>query len=69
MNSETAVSILASIAQHARLEIFRLLVQAGQKGLAAGVIGETLHIPASTLSFHLKELNHAGLLNVRQEGR
>lgn len=69
MNNQDAVSILASIAQSARLEIFRLLVQAGQDGLAAGVIAEKLAIPASTLSFHLKELSYAKLVIPKQTGR
>ena len=69
MDIKSAVLQLSSIAQEARLEIFRLLVQAGQEGLPAGNIGETLKIPASTLSFHLKELSHAGLINSRQVSR
>jgi DNA-binding transcriptional ArsR family regulator len=69
METQTAVTLLSSIAQEARLEIFRLLVQVGQQGLAAGSIGEKLGIPASTLSFHLKELSHSGLVNARQESR
>jgi len=69
MENTTAVLLLASIAQEARLSIFRLLVQAGSTGLAAGVIGEKLSIPNSTLSFHLKELNHSGLIGSRQESR
>jgi DNA-binding transcriptional ArsR family regulator len=69
MDTKEAVIRLASIAQEARLEIFRLLVQTGADGLAAGVIGETLNIPNSTLSFHLKELSHAGLIRSRQESR
>jgi ArsR family transcriptional regulator, arsenate/arsenite/antimonite-responsive transcriptional repressor len=69
MNIQTAVIQLSSIAQTARLEIFRLLVQAGQDGLPAGNISEHLKIPASTLSFHLKELSHAGLINARQVSR
>ena len=69
MNIKSAVLQLSSIAQEARLEIFRLLVQAGQDGLPAGSIGESLQIPASTLSFHLKELSHAGLINSRQISR
>lgn len=69
MDTKTAVTQLSAIAQEARLEIFRLLVQAGNEGLPAGSIGEKLQIPASTLSFHLKELNHAGLINSRQESR
>lgn len=69
MNTKSAVTILASIAQEARLDIFRALVQAGANGISAGVIGERLGIPKSTLSFHLKELNHAGLVTARQESR
>lgn len=69
MNNQDAVFILASIAQSARLEVFRLLVQAGPDGLAAGVIAERLAIPASTLSFHLKELSYAKLVIPKQNGR
>jgi DNA-binding transcriptional ArsR family regulator len=69
MDTKEAVKRLSSIAQEARLEIFRLLVQAGADGLAAGVIGEKLDIPNSTLSFHLKELSYAGLISPRQESR
>lgn len=69
MNIKSAVLQLSSIAQEARLEIFRLLVQADSNGLPAGNIGEALKIPASTLSFHLKELSHAGLISSRQESR
>lgn len=69
MNTKSAVLLLSSIAQEARLEIFRLLVQAGPEGLAAGAIGEKLQIPASTLSFHLKELSFAGLVQARQVSR
>jgi len=69
MKTKLIVSQLASIAQEARLEIFRLLVQAGSEGLAAGSIGESLAIPPSTLSFHLKELSNAGLINSKQVSR
>ncbi|OYY48639.1 MAG: transcriptional regulator [Methylotenera sp. 17-45-7] len=69
MDIKSAVLQLSSIAQEARLEIFRLLVQAGPDGLPAGNIGEALQIPGSTLSFHLKELSHAGLINSRQVSR
>lgn len=69
MDIKSAVLQLSSIAQEARLQIFRLLVQAGAEGLPAGNIGESLQIPASTLSFHLKELSHAGLVNSRQVSR
>lgn len=69
MNTNEAVTKLSSLANEARLRVFRLLVQAGQDGLPAGSIGESLTIPASTLSFHLKELSHAGLINAKQESR
>jgi ArsR family transcriptional regulator, arsenate/arsenite/antimonite-responsive transcriptional repressor len=69
MNTKSAVLLLSSIAQEARLDIFRLLVQAGSEGLAAGVIGEKLQIPPSTLSFHLKELSISGLIKSRQVSR
>ena len=69
MESEDAVGALSALAQETRLSIFRLLVQAGPGGVAAGRIGETLDVPPATLSFHLKELAHAGLASSRQEGR
>jgi ArsR family transcriptional regulator, arsenate/arsenite/antimonite-responsive transcriptional repressor len=69
MDIKSAVTQLSSIAQEARLEIFRLLVQAGIEGLPAGSIGEKLKIPPSTLSFHLKELSNAGLIDSRQVSR
>lgn len=69
MDNKSAVNLLSSIAQEARLDIFRLLVQAGKDGLPAGVVAEKLSIPASTLSFHLKELSHAGLVHSKQVSR
>lgn len=69
MNTKSAVTLLSSIAQEARLEIFRLLVQTGTQGLAAGAIAEKLAIPTSTLSFHLKELTHAGMVLPNPQGR
>lgn len=69
METKSAVILLSSIAQETRLDIFRLLVQAGSDGLAAGVIGEKLQIPPSTLSFHLKELSISGLVKSRQMSR
>lgn len=69
MESKLAVDRLAALAQGTRLAVFRLLVQAGPKGLCAGDIGSQLRLAAPTLSFHLKELSHAGLVNSRQEGR
>jgi len=69
MDTDTAVTVLAALAQDTRLSIFRLLVEAGPDGVPAGRIGETLAVPPATLSFHLKELAHAGLVAPRQEGR
>ncbi|MGQ0502839.1 MAG: ArsR/SmtB family transcription factor [Panacagrimonas sp.] len=69
MDSKSAVSRLASLAQESRLAVFRLLVRQGPEGLAAGEIAARLGIPPATLSFHLKELSNAGLLAPRQEGR
>jgi ArsR family transcriptional regulator, arsenate/arsenite/antimonite-responsive transcriptional repressor len=69
MKIKTAVGALAALAQESRLAIFRLLVQAGKEGMAAGALGEKLGIPPATLSFHLKGLLHAGLAKARTEGR
>lgn len=69
MENKTAVTALAALAQDSRLAIFRLLVQAGPAGLAAGRISEALGIAPSSLSFHLKELSHANLIVARQESR
>src|SRR5215475_4560458 len=69
MEIKAAVTSLAALAQETRLAIFRLLVQAGPEGVPAGIIGETLEVPAATLSFHLKELSHARMVSSRQEGR
>lgn len=69
MDNPDAVAALAALAQESRLAAFRLLVQAGPAGLAASKIAQALQMPASSLSFHLKELTHAGLVAPRQEGR
>lgn len=69
MDNTDAVAALAALAQESRLAAFRLLVQAGPAGLAASKIAQALQMPASSLSFHLKELTHAGLVAPRQEGR
>jgi len=69
MKNAQAVTALAALAQETRLSIYRLLVQAGPQGVPAGRIGDTLQVPAATLSFHLKELSHAGMVASRQEGR
>jgi len=69
METKQAVQALSALAQESRLAIFRLLVQAGPAGLAAGAIGEKLSLPPATLSFHLAGLTRAGLARSRQEGR
>ena len=68
MNSEKAVVALAALAQPSRLAIFRLLVVAGSDGMSVGKIGEELSLAGATLSFHMKELTHAGLIQGTQEG-
>ena len=67
MEIKTVVLALGALAQETRLTIFRLLVEAGPEGLAAGRIGETLKVPGATLSFHLKELARTGLVSSKQE--
>ena len=69
METKQAIPALSALAQESRLAIFRLLVQAGPAGLAAGTIGEKLELPPATLSFHLAGLARAGLAQSRQEGR
>lgn len=69
MDSNQAVRSLAALAQETRLQVFRALVQAGPAGLAAGKLAEMAQVSPSALSFHLKELAHAGLVDARHEGR
>ena len=69
MESKEIIQVLSALAQESRLAVYRLLVQAGPEGLSAGRIAELAHIPPSSLSFHLKELSHAGLVSSRQESR
>jgi len=69
METKHAIQALSALAQESRLQIFRLLVQAGPAGLAAGAIGEKLELPPATLSFHLAGLTRAGLAQSRQDGR
>ena len=66
MSSASTIAKLAALAQETRLALFRLLVEAGPQGLAAGAIAERLDVAAPTLSFHLKELTHAGLIRPTQ---
>ena len=69
MNEKSAVASLAALAQGMRLRIFRALVGAGPQGMTPGALAATLDVPASTLSFHLKELMHAGLVSQQRDGR
>jgi len=69
METKDAVAALAALAQDSRLDVFRLLVQTGPDGIAAGRIAERLAISPATLSFHLAQLRHAGLINMRRDGR
>jgi len=69
MENKDATTLLAALAQETRLAVYRLLVAAGPDGLQTGKIGETLGLAPATLSFHLKELSHAGLISDRRESR
>lgn len=69
MESTAAMRALSALAQETRLAIYRMLVESGSAGLAAGKIAEALKLPPATLSFHLRELSHAGLVRARQQSR
>ena len=69
MEQKDAVSLLGALAQETRLTVVRHLVKAGPGGLCAGQLAEELEVQPATLSFHLKELEHAGLVHSRREGR
>ncbi len=69
MEENDVIKALAALAQPMRLKVFRALVIAGQTGMTPGAIVELLGVPAATLSFHLKELNNAGLVTQEREGR
>lgn len=69
MKSGQAVEALSALAQEHRLQLFRLLVQAGADGMAAGELARAIDIPNSSLSFHLAHLNRAGLIEQRRAGR
>jgi ArsR family transcriptional regulator len=69
MKAKDAVRALAALAQDTRLSVYRLLVQHGPSGMAAGEIAASLDVSPATLSFHLKELGNAGLVTSRQDGR
>ena len=69
MEEQTVVKSLAALAQPVRLRVFRALVVAGPQGLTPGALTEQLEVPATSLSFHLKELMHAGLVSQERDGR
>lgn len=69
MKTHDVVGTLSALAQDSRLEIYRLLVRRGPEGFNPGELSQRLDIPAPTLSFHLKALQHAGLVHSRREGR
>jgi len=69
MKTSDVTVALSALAHEKRLEIFRLLVKRGPEGFPAGVIADKLGLPAPTLSFHVKELDRAGLVSARQDGR
>jgi DNA-binding transcriptional ArsR family regulator len=69
MKNADAVSALAALAQENRLDVFRLLVQAGPEGMAAGAVAAALKLAPNTLTFHFDRLRDAGLVTVRREGR
>src|SRR5215475_6467863 len=69
MKTSHAVAALAALAQENRLAIFRLLVEAGPEGMAAGQVAEKLGLAPNTLTFHFDRLRFAGLVTVRRDGR
>jgi ArsR family transcriptional regulator, arsenate/arsenite/antimonite-responsive transcriptional repressor len=69
MEKTDAVAALAALAQDNRLDVFRLLVQAGPEGMPAGAVAQALDLAPNTLTFHFDRLRAAGLVSVRREGR
>src|ERR1700751_1182700 len=69
MEKMDAVAALSALAQDNRLDVFRLLVQAGPQGMPAGAVATALDLPPNTLTFHFDRLRMAGLVTVRREGR
>jgi DNA-binding transcriptional ArsR family regulator len=69
MEKSNAVAALAALAQDNRLDVFKLLVEAGPEGMAAGEIADALNLAPNTLTFHFDRLRMAGLVTVRREGR
>jgi ArsR family transcriptional regulator len=69
MKKQDAVTILAALAQDSRLDVFRLLVEAGPEGMPAGHIADSLKLQPNALTFHLDRLREADLVTVRRDGR
>ncbi|HEV2043438.1 MAG TPA: metalloregulator ArsR/SmtB family transcription factor [Sphingomicrobium sp.] len=69
MKATAAIDALGALAQEHRLTLFRLLVQAGDKGMPAGAIADALGVPNSSLSFHLAQLRNAGLILQERQHR
>lgn len=69
MKPKKAIAALSALSHESRLEIFRLLMQKGEGGMAAGALAEALNIPPATLSFHLSQLSGAGLVQSIKSGR
>jgi ArsR family transcriptional regulator, arsenate/arsenite/antimonite-responsive transcriptional repressor len=69
MEKSDAIAALAALAQDNRLDVYRLLVQAGPDGMPAGAVAEALDLAPNTLTFHFDRLRVAGLVTVRREGR
>jgi DNA-binding transcriptional ArsR family regulator len=69
MTADDTIRALGALAQEHRLAAFRLLVQAGPEGMAAGALAEALGVPPSSMSFHLAQLTHAGLITQRRQSR
>ena len=69
MDVKDAVAALSALAHETRLAVFRILVEAGPDGVPAGSLAERLHMPPSSLTFHLQQLSHAGLVTQRRASR
>jgi len=69
MDIKNALNAFAALSQETRLRIFKILIEYGKEGVAAGEISKRLNIPHNTLSFHLSHLSHAGLVSSKRQGR
>lgn len=69
MNTDNAIEAFAALAQETRLKVFKILLEYGRTGTAAGTLSDRLEIPHNTLSFHLSHLTQAGLTTSRKDGR